>query len=963
MKSFLIALLLSLFTVTAVKSQVVVKIGKDYAFGDRVVVKFESTSLAKAALSNSTLAKVIKSFGITSIEPRFKIKKDGLQKNTGNGLEKIMTLKYTSPINPEYLAAKLSKLPGVEWAEPYYLGQIMFTPNDPRLSEQYALRKIKASEAWEISKGDTNVIIAINDTGVDWDHPDLAENIWTNKGEIPNNGVDDDNNGYIDDVHGWDFGGTTGTPDNDPHEDRPDHGTHVAGIASAVTNNNVGIASIGFNCKIMPVKTSQDNIRDSYGNPLISYGYQGIIYAVDNGAKVINTSWGSYSYSNVGQEVIDYAVEHGTLIVGAAGNETNPESIYPGAYRGALSVGAVDSSDVIAYFSNYGKRVDVFAPGVRILSTWQNDTYTDNLSGTSMASPFVAGLAGLVASNFPSYSPEQIAQQIRVTADNIDAINAAKYNYLLGSGRINAYAALSKNNAEAVRTVKVEFVDEGDGDGIFERGEKLSVKINFKNILNSTSALKIDLLPQSGYVTMSNGTFNAGAVSGSTEFNNYAEPFSFTISNDVPENEELNFLIKYEDTDYSDFEWVSVVVNPTYLTQKGNNIALTFTSKGTMGFNDYPNNTEGDGFTYKNSANLLFEGALIYGTGVKKIDNAARNSTGEKQDADFTSVKPFFVKTPGLLADVQGQSVFNDFHTFGTRLQIQTTMNTYSYSDEDKSDFIIVQYLFKNTTGTDINGFRAGIFFDWDMDATTYDDNITDYDSQGGFGYAYSYSKSATDAYVTCALVSRGNYSFYGIQNDGNDGGINIYDGFSDEEKWLTLTNGIAKVKAGPQDISFVAGAGPFTIPAYDSIDVAFAIAAGESVDSLRNAVAVAKSIYDSALTAVSEKQNNEIPVKFYLSQNYPNPFSKEANGKAVTTIKYSIPSMSNIKGAYSALQNVSLKVYDVLGREVATLVNKVQSPGNYSVNFDASALSSGIYFYRLSVGSKVSIKKMILLR
>ncbi len=953
MKRFSVVFLSLLFSFSVVKSQVILKSGKDYIFGDRIVVKFKNATLAKSALTNTTLSKALKSFGITSIEKRFKLR-ERLDKNSGGGLENIMTLKYSSPINPIYLSRKISKLPGVEWAEPYYLSQIMYVPNDPRYGEQWWMRVIKAPQAWDVTKGDTSIVIGIVDTGVDWNHSDLAANIWTNWGEIPNNGIDDDNNGYIDDVHGWDFGGLAGTPDNDPHEDEPDHGTHVAGIASAVTDNGIGIASIGFKCKIMPVKTSRNDFRDNYGNPFIVYGYQGIIYAVENGAKVINISWGSYSYSNAEKEVIDYAVAHGVLVVGAAGNETNPESIYPGAYKGALSVGAVGSQDKIAYFSNYGKRVDVFAPGVSILSTWQHDSYTDALSGTSMAAPFVAGLAGLVFSQFPNYSPQQVAQQIRVTADDIYSKNDVSYSYLLGHGRINAYAAVSTDSAKAVRIEKTDFVDESNGNGVLEPNEKVGIKIKFKNILNATSSLKIKLVSKSECAQVQNGDLDVGSIGEGEEFDNYSQEFLIKLSSNVPQNYEVPLLLKYSDNGYDDFEWVSVLVNPTYMTQSVNNITLTFTSKGTLGYNDYPNNSQGDGFEYKDSQNLLFEGALMYGTSSTMLDDAARDVSGNRQDNDFTMVKPFTLNSPGSLADVQGQTIFNDFNATGTSLKIKTTMNTFSFADKDKSNFIIVQYIFENSTAEDITNFRCGLFMDWDIDGNTYDDNVVDFDTQGGFGYAYSSSKKMTDAYLGCALISKGTYNFYAIQNDGKDGGINVYDGFSDSEKWLTLSNGTTKSKAGPQDISYVAGAGPYTIHANHSITVAFAIAGAESVDSLRIAVEAAKAIYDSTLTEVKNEGGKGMPHKFALLQNYPNPFGGAVSaGNPSTVIKYQLAKPSPVK----------LSVYDILGRKVRTLFSGFQTSGYHSVNFNSLNLSSGVYFYKLKAGNFTAIKKMILLR
>ena len=241
--------------------------------------------------------------------------------NTGAGLDRIIEIKYGSDVDPQYLASQIKKSADVEWAEPRYIYKTSYVPSDPSFSKQWSLTKINATQAWDVAKGDTSIIIGIVDTGIDWDHPDLAANIWTNKKEIPGNGIDDDNNGYVDDVRGWDFGGSTGTPDNNPMEDKPDHGTHVAGIASAVTDNGVGVASIGGNSKLMAVKTSTNSNRDSNGNPYISYGYEGIVYAVDNGAKIINCSWGGDGYSMDGETVIKYALAKGALVVAAAGND------------------------------------------------------------------------------------------------------------------------------------------------------------------------------------------------------------------------------------------------------------------------------------------------------------------------------------------------------------------------------------------------------------------------------------------------------------------------------------------------------------------------------------------------------------------------------------------------------------------------------------------------------------------
>ncbi|MCF8413275.1 MAG: S8 family serine peptidase, partial [Melioribacteraceae bacterium] len=299
-------LLIFMFSTANAQNQVVEKDGV-YYFADRLIIKFNRNN-AKSNFGEITLsekvAKRIAAFGIYDVKP---FSKNYSKSNTSSNLDLITEAKFSSPMDPFYVSSKLSALPEIDYAEPWFLYELAYETNDPFKGNQYALNLIKASAAWDVTTGDTNVVIGIVDTGVDWDHPDLSANIWRNRGEIPNNGIDDDNNGFVDDVRGWDFGGLTGTPDNNPIEDdiNSQHGTHVAGIAGAVTNNSIGISSISFKTKIMPVKTAQENIRSSEGQILIAYGYQGIEYAANNGAKVINCSWGGFGYSATAKSYID----------------------------------------------------------------------------------------------------------------------------------------------------------------------------------------------------------------------------------------------------------------------------------------------------------------------------------------------------------------------------------------------------------------------------------------------------------------------------------------------------------------------------------------------------------------------------------------------------------------------------------------------------------------------------------
>ena len=322
--------------------------------------------------------------------------------------------------------------PEIMYAEPVYRRKIYAVPSDANYYDQWAYQNIQAEDAWDIETGNSNVVIAVIDTGVDWDHPDLATNIWQNTGEIPGNGIDDDANGYIDDVRGW----NTYEGNNNPM-DTHGHGTHVAGIAAASSNNvtwSMNVAGTAWNCRIMPVRAGEEYFEDDAL-------FEAIEYATDNGARVINMSMGGPDSSMTFQSVCDEAYNSGVLIVAAAGNEYGLITSYPAAFNSVIGVAATDEFDQIAEFSNYGTWVELSAPGVDILSTVWDDDY-DWWDGTSMACPFVAGAAALVFSHDQLLTNGQVRSIIVDNTDNIDSINPG-YEGLIGSGRLNLYKALN----------------------------------------------------------------------------------------------------------------------------------------------------------------------------------------------------------------------------------------------------------------------------------------------------------------------------------------------------------------------------------------------------------------------------------------------------------------------------------------------------------------------------------------
>lgn len=330
-------------------------------------------------------------------------------------------------------AARLELQRNVEWVEPNYTFALDLVPNDPSYASRQAtyMNRMEMPAAWDYTTGQPGVVVAVLDTGVDLTHPDLAGNIWTNPLEIPTNLIDDDGNGFVDDVYGWNF-----ASNNNAVADDYGHGTHVAGIAAAAINNATGIAGMAGGAKIMAVKVF-------YPPPSVIGTYEdlirGIVYATDNGARVINMSLGATSYSLGEEAAVDYAWEHGVVVAAAAGNSGRDIVHYPAAHPNAMAVAATDAGDNRASFSNWGDFVDIAAPGVSVYSTVRFGGYS-TMSGTSMATPHVAGLAALLFSLNPQLTNTQVRTLIEQNADDLGGKGWDPY---YGYGRINGRKALA----------------------------------------------------------------------------------------------------------------------------------------------------------------------------------------------------------------------------------------------------------------------------------------------------------------------------------------------------------------------------------------------------------------------------------------------------------------------------------------------------------------------------------------
>ncbi|MEA2069341.1 MAG: S8 family serine peptidase, partial [Verrucomicrobiota bacterium] len=368
----------------------------------------------------------------------------------------------------------------VAYAEPDYVRYLSITPNDTELGQLWGLDKIQAPTAWDTATGSKDVVVAVIDTGMDMDHPDLVSNVWTNEGEIAGDGVDNDNNGYIDDVNGWNFVADTNNP-----EDDQSHGSHCAGTIGAVGNNANQVVGVCWSVSLMTLKSA-----DATGL-FVSDTSLAIRYAVDNGAKVLSNSYGGGGYSETDYNAILYAHNNGAIFVAAAGNGgidgigDDNDSIpqYPASYDvpNVISVAATDSNDVRAVFSNYGATsVDLAAPGVDVLSTVLDGTLGQK-SGTSMACPHVAGAMALLVSTNPGILPGEAKQVLLGSVDLLPGL-AGK---VVSGGRLNLPALLADAN-------------DSDGDGMPDTWEISYGLDPFDPSDGGTNDLDLDFLANVG---------------------------------------------------------------------------------------------------------------------------------------------------------------------------------------------------------------------------------------------------------------------------------------------------------------------------------------------------------------------------------------------------------------------------------------------------------------------------------
>lgn len=831
---------------------------------------------------------------------------------TPSPLAQIFTFKILMNSDAERLIQNLLEFPGVVYVEPLPELSLFDVPNDPRVGSQYYLPLIKAFDAFEISKGDTNIVIGIVDSGIDFYHEDLQGNIKFNYKD-PINGIDDDMDGYIDNFKGWDVAHN----DNDPQcESNTEisgvfHGTSVSGMASAVANNGLGIAGLGYLTKLLPVK-----IMDAEGS--LATGYQGIVYAADQGCQIINCSWGGTFPSQLGADVIDYAVNYrNCLVIAAAGNSGDDTPYYPASYPGVFSVGASNSKDLKWIKSTYGIELDVCAPGEGVLLTSQNNGYTNGY-GTSYAAPLVAGLAALVKAKKPEWSGFQIAEQIRVTADVIDTLGDNQYFFQrMGYGRINALKALSIDNQPSVRIEQLEFFT--DKNQALLRGDTLSVSFVATNYLHQVSNTVIRVTSDSEYLIPIENIVNTGAL-GTLQQKDFSETLvQFKMASNMPADHEVVFDFEMKDASYNDYQKVKTQLNRSYFDISTPYLTTTLTSNGKIAYHNRYDRI-GKGFVFEQAGNLLNDAGIIVANGIQTMASALFYNTQFEalQVVDTISVSEGVLKGTTRLQTLESLD-----------LNLEVSHETFAFDTPDLSGSLVHKYTLFNTSGDMMEGLRMALYTDWDLISPTA--NETAFNPELNLFYTYTHTNQVL--YAGICLLENPTGTPYGFDLiAGGNGGMDITGFFSNEQKWFTMNT--YRDKAGNEgdsiNVASMLSSGTYSLNADDSVSITFALIAAKSKYELEQQAEALRKLFIAETNLVLDA-GTKLNV-------FPNP---------AKNLLY-IENTSGI-GARFTLYNSSGMVVKTM--ELHKPLQQVELDG----------LPAGLYFVYLESGKKQLTQKLII--
>ena len=804
------------------------------AFSARLVLKIQPDLRVSFSDKNSPCRKVLSGFGLQDPERRFPFHQALKEENSGNSLmaktdlSLIFSIEVPEPMKTAFLLKQVRQLPGIfyaEWEE--NLASPLNMPNDPAAdsvsgSQRQVLKKIRAYEAWALSQGDSNVVIGLLDTGTPVLHEEFAKSIKYNFAD-PVNGIDDDQNGLVDDFRGWDFGSNDSDPTPDNNGTSPGHGTSVSSLAGATTNNGIGISGIAWKCKILPVKIW--NWAGTFSN---FSGYEAIVYAADMGCKVINCSWGSPgSGSQFEQDIIRYATfNKGALVVAAGGNTAGYYNFLPANYDYVTGVSMTDTTDRIFWAASRNYKLDLLAPGVGVYGIKTDGNYGWVEGGTSMSSPMVAGAAALVLSKYPDLSGLQAGELLRVNSDSVYSISGnAGYRDQAGRGRLNILKALQKEQHISIRAVDCKMRNR---QGILARpGDTLGVFLRFENYLDSINSYSVKVWSSSSDLIFLENSRIFGPI-GSLQFHDMAIPFSAVVNPSLAVSKDVAIRVDITAGNYTDHRWFTLSLNAAWLDLDRNFVQITATQNGRFGFAD-AYGYQGSGIRYK-GIQVCGEAGLMLGTGPDKVSNCVYNSSSI--DQHFRAENAIsFTNYPGISQHAQVH--LNDSAAGSSAIGLGIKQSVFEMEDDGLSGSVFINYQVSNRNSYSLDSLCVAMYNDWEVE-NPGNNQCAWIDSLGlGVTAGEAFRKRFVGTQILGAIEPQ----FFAIDALPTEAGnnINLFDGFSLAEKWKTMSNGLARLQAGVlgNNVVQVSGAKLRNMQAGETRKIAFAYVFADSLPEL----------------------------------------------------------------------------------------------------------------------------------
>jgi len=847
--------------------------------------------------------------GILGSEPFRKSKTNARQ--TPSVLDGIFWVTVDPSLDLVTICNQLLDYEEVVYAEVLLNEELLFTPNDPSAQpgtgNQGYLDVINAYEAWDITTGNPNIVIGVVDTGMDLAHQDLSSKYYIHTGEAPEaNGIDDDGNGYIDDIMGYDFA----DDDANAQADGSQHGTHVGGIAGAATNNGIGIAGVGYQTKLAPLKGFTTVGTVSTGV------WEAVYYGAENGFDILNLSFGSAgTYNQFLQDLINYCVlEKDVVVVAAAGNTNADLDFYPASYENVLSVAGTTLTDTKWSSGTYSHHVDMTAPALSIYSTQNNNTYNAD-NGSSHATPQVAGAAALVKSVFTQYNARQIMEQLRVTSDDIYSVSGnSAYAYKLGKGRLNVFRAVTESTSRSLRLADFTY-DNGFGTYAFY-GDTLRLSFDLINYLAGVNNPTISLVSESPYATVLTNAWQPGAFQ--TMESKRADAINILIAEDAPPNTEINLRFMMEEGSYSDFQNISFRTNPNYLDVGNDNLALRIGGDGSLCFTDAAY-TSGYQMEYKNELVMKYAGLLVATDASNVQDNVVKTLTGAiTRDADFSTEKNVKM-IPHEIAPFVG---YSEFSSVTDDFMVEQSVV------QDTDDVLLLSYRIVNTSGAVLPQLHVGLFADYTLgtmadNQASWDENIQALVFHNGSEQVFAALKLMGDTYHFAALDMQA----------ANGNTRDVGDTFSDTDKFALMTTADmpeAGFAGGGNDVAGLVSRSFEGVQPGEAVHLAVVLALSDSYAGLVANLEKADQLYDDflayppVLETVYSCEGADLLVNPSKGTSYSfytdaaaTEFLSTSEALLVTDIlQDSVIYVKNLDGTYpSAVQTIKINVLNEIGR------------------------------------------------